>query len=365
MDEGINTFYDSRYAQWKYGGKGEVQFGSQSFAITDAERLMFESKAAVNKDQPINLEGGKFTSLNYDLVAYYKTGAWLEVVEKKLGKETFDKAMQEYYRQWQFKHPYPEDFKKVLETSSGQNLDAEFALLGKKGMLPAMERKGTKIIFPYSAKTVVSYLKDPSKNALIISPVMGANAYDKFMIGAIITNYKLPPSRFQFFAVPLYSTGAKKLNGIGKMEYSFYPSGTFKKINVFLNGSAFSMNSFEKDDGDEVTAGFQKLVPGIRFTLNEKNVRGSRNRYIQWKSFLINEESFNISYDSIFTPTDTIINQNVNTISENRTLHQLKFVVENFRTLYPYKAEFNIEHGKGFIRTAFTGNYFFNYRKEG
>ncbi len=228
-----------------------------------------------------------------------------------------------------------------------------------------MERKGTKIIFPYSAKAVVSYLKNPSKNALIFSPVMGANVYDKFMIGAVITNYKLPPSRFQFFAAPLYSTGAKKLNGIGKMEYSFYPSRTFKKINVFLNGSTFSMNSFEKEDGNEVTASFKKLVPGIRFTLNEKNVRGSRNRYIQWKTFFLNEESFNISYDSTFTPTDTTITQKVNTTSDDRTLHQLKFVVESFRALYPYKAELNIEHGKDFIRAGFTGNYFFNYPKQG
>jgi hypothetical protein len=365
LDEGINTFYDNRYARWKYGNEGEVKFGSQSFAIKDAERLLFESKAAVNKDQPINLEGDKFTNMNYNLVAYYKTGTWLELVEKKLGKATFDKAMQEYYRQWQFKHPYPEDFKKVLETASGQNLDPEFALLDKKGTLPGMERKGTKIIFPYSPKGVVSYLKDPSKNALIFSPLMGANVYDKFMIGAVISNYKLPSSRFQFFAAPLYSTGAKKLNGIGKMEYSFYPSRTFKKINVFLNGSKFSMNSFEKEDGDEVTASFQKLVPGIRFSLNEKNIRGSRNRYIQWKTFFINEESFNIFYDSTFTPTDTIITQNVNTDIEDRTLHQLKFVVENFRALYPYKAELNLEHGKDFIRAGFTGNYFFNYAKQG
>jgi len=365
MDEGINTFYDNRYTEWKYGKEGEIQFGSQSFAVKNAERLLFESKAVVNKDQPINTDGDKFTHLNYSMIAYYKTGAWLEMVEKKLGKETFDKAMQEYYRQWQFKHPYPEDFKKVLETVSGQDLDPEFALLDKKGILPGMERKGTKIIFPYSAKAVVSYLKDPSKNALIISPVMGANVYDKFMIGAVISNYKLPPSRFQFFAAPLYSTGAKKLNGIGKMEYSFYPSHTFKKINVFLNGSTFSMNSFEKEDGKEVTASFLKLVPGIRFSLIEKNVRGSRNRYIQWKTFFINEESFNISYDSTFTPTDTIITQNVNTDRDDRTLHQLKFVVESFRTLYPYKAELNLEHGKDFIRAGFTGNYFFNYPKQG
>ena len=84
-------------------------------------------------------------------------------------------------------------------------------LLDKKGTLPGMERKGTKIIFPYSPKAIVSYLKNPSKNALIISPLMGVNSYDKLMIGAVITNYKLPPSRFQFFAAPLVFNRCKKI----------------------------------------------------------------------------------------------------------------------------------------------------------
>ena len=365
MDEGINTFYDNRYSRWKYGADGELKLGSTSFAIRDAERLLFESKAAAKKDQPINTDGDKFTDLNYDLVAYYKTGAWLELIEKKLGKETFDKAMQEYFRQWQFKHPFPEDFKKVLETASGQNLNAEFALLDQKGSLPTMERKGTTIIFPFSPKAGISYLKTHPKNALLISPIIGINSYDKAMIGVGITNYKLPASRFQFLALPLYSTKAKRLNGIGKLNYSFYPDAVIKKIDLFLNASTFSMNSFEKNDGEVVTAAFQKIVPGIRFSLNQKDPRSSLHRYIQWKTFLINEDDFRISYDSVFTPTDTIITQNVNTISESRTLHQLKFVVENLRVLYPYKGELNMELGKDFIRAGFTGNYFFNYPKEG
>jgi hypothetical protein len=149
------------------------------------------------------------------------------------------------------------------------------------------------------------------------------------------------------------------------MNYSFYPDVAIKKVDLFLNASTFSMNSFEKDDGDVITAAFRKIVPGIRLTLNQKDPRSNLHRYIQWKTFLIDEEDFRFSYDSIFTPTDTIVTQNVKTISEDRTLHQLKFVVENFRTLYPYKGEFNLEHGKDFIRAAFTGNYFFNYPKEG
>src|SRR5688572_12457878 len=135
------------------------------------------------------------------------------------------------------------------------------------------------------------------------------------MIGGIITNYKIPSSRLQFLAIPLYSTGAKQLNGLGKLNYSIYRAGIISKVDFFLNASTFSMNSFEKENGDKVTARFQKLVPGIRLTLNQKNPRGHLQRYLQWKTFFLNEESFRISYDSIFMPPDTLINQSVNTVS--------------------------------------------------
>jgi hypothetical protein len=46
-------------------------------------------------------------------------------------------------------------------------------------------------------------------------------------------------------------------------------------------------------------------------------------------------------------------------------LNQLRIVIDNYRALYPYSAELKLEQTKDFIRTAFTGNYFFNYPKEG
>ena len=366
MDEGINSYYDSRFLSTSPDA-GLLQLGKyENITIEHIEDLLLDTKIAINKDQPADLVSEKYSNTNYNLVVYRKTAVWLKILEQKIGTETFDKAMQEYYRQWQFRHPYPEDLKKTIEKISGQDLSEEFALLGKKGALPGPEKKGIKTIFPFSIKSVVSYLREPSKDLLFLSPLFGVNSYDKFMIGGIITNYKLPPSRFQFFVAPMYSTRAKTVTGIGKVNYSFYPTnGPFSKLDLFLNGSTFSMDEFEKDDGEKVTASFQKLVPGIRFTLNEKDPRSFRNRYIQWKTFLVNEESFRISYDSIFMPIDTIINQVVSTNGDNTTLHQLKIVTENFRALYPYKAELKLEHGKDFIRTAFTGDYFFNYPKQG
>jgi hypothetical protein len=40
-------------------------------------------------------------------------------------------------------------------------------------------------------------------------------------------------------------------------------------------------------------------------------------------------------------------------------------VIENNRVLYPYRGELKIEQGEDFVRAGFTGNYFFNYPKEG
>src|SRR5688572_14855487 len=365
MDEGINTYYDNRYSQWKYGDEGEIKMGSGGIPLENAERIVFETFAATKKDQPINTRGEEFTGLNYNLVAYYKTGAWMELLEKKIGKELLDKAMQEYYVQWQFRHPYPEDFKKTIETVTGKDLDEEFALLDKKGTLPGMEREGWKLASPFSPKSIVSYINQPSKNVLLISPVIGFNSYDKLMVGGLFTNYKIPQSKFQFLLMPMYGTKSKKLTGFGKLNYSFYPEGFLRKVEMFFNASTFSNNEFVKDNGDIVLFGFRKLVPGMRFTFKEKNARSNMSHYIQWKTFFINEESYRISYDTIISPPDTTINQNIGVAEDSRTLNQLKIVFENSRALYPWSAEFNVEHATDFVRTAFTGRYFFNYPEEG
>jgi hypothetical protein len=185
------------------------------------------------------------------------------------------------------------------------------------------------------------------------------------MVGAVITNLKLPPSPFQYLFIPMYGTGSKTFTGLGFVNYSFYPGGVFRKIDLGASASTFSMNEFVKEDGKKKYFNYQKLVPGMRFTFNEKNPRGTFNRYIQWKTYLFTEQSYKIRYDSIFTPTDTTLKQVVGTENENRMLNQLLLVIENYRSLYPYRGELKIEQGKDFVRAAFTGKYFFNYSKEG
>ena len=348
MDEGVNTFYDDKYYSLKYGRRLAL------------ERDLFETKAVGKTDQPIELSSEKYTEPNYYLTAYYKTAEWLRYVESELGTETFNRAMQEYYQQWQFKHPEPADLKKVMEEISGRNLDSLFSYINKKGLLPNQQQKGFQFVFVGSKEMLYS-----TRKVITIGPAIGGNSYDKFMLGGFITNFGLPPSKFQFFLAPMYATGSKNFTGIGLVNHTFFTEGIFRKIELGVSASTFTMDEFVPDSGESVFLRFQKIVPGIKLTFREKNPRSHFNRYIQFKTFLVGEDALVFSRDSIFNPPDTTIVDHYDSKKVNRTLNQLMIVVENNRVLYPYRGELRIEQADDFVRTAFTGKYFFNYPKDG
>ncbi|HKB43663.1 MAG TPA: hypothetical protein VKC90_04715, partial [Chitinophagaceae bacterium] len=225
---------------------------------------------------------------------------------------------------------------------------------------------GTKPVFVLQTKKINSYLLSLSKDLLLFGPALGANSYDKFMIGGFVANLKLPPSRFQFFLAPMYATGSKKFTGIGFINHSFYPDGIFRKIDIGINASTFSYNEFPKLNGEKINFSFTKVSPELKLTFRQKDARSTLNKFIQWRTYFINEQTYgSIFYDTIINIPDTTINQVVPVISENRVLNQFKLVMENYRALYPYRGELKIEQGKDFVRAAFTGKYFFNYAKQG
>ena len=351
MDEGINSYYENSYHKKKY-----AHYSDKS------ERVFLETLIAEKKDQPVETVSEKFTAANYGLVAYYKTSRWIAWLEKYIGSVTFNTSMQEYFRQWQYKHPQPEDFKKVLESVSGKNLDSAFNLLAKKGYLPGTTKSGTLLQGPLG---LVTNKNIAVKNAITILPVLGFNSYDKLMAGITITNMRMPPNRFQFLFAPLYSTGAKSFTGIGFVNLGFYPAKIFHKIDIGVSGSAFTANQVTDASGAKTYLRFSKIVPGVRFTLPEKNPRSHLLRYVQFKTYLVSEDALRFYRDTLIVSTDTTISTKFNSISQNRTLHQLQVVIENSRVLYPYRGELKIEQGKDFVRTAFTGKYFFNYPKQG
>jgi hypothetical protein len=130
MDEGMNSAVELRYMRERYPN-GKPGFGlpgeKKLFAhVTDAHRFQSEAiyrlNARRNLDQPIELGSEFYTQINYGGIVYSKTALVFDHLLAYLGEEVFDRCMHAYYEEWKFKHPQPEDVRKVFERESGKEL---------------------------------------------------------------------------------------------------------------------------------------------------------------------------------------------------------------------------------------------------
>lgn len=125
MDEGLNSYYDHRYSRRYYGQAG---FGYlPDFLMNTSEMDIFELaylyQARRRLNQPPETPSDELSEINYFLGAYEAPAKALFYLENYLGAERFDSIMQAYYRQWAFRHPQPEDFRRAVEEGSGKELD--------------------------------------------------------------------------------------------------------------------------------------------------------------------------------------------------------------------------------------------------
>jgi len=376
MDEGMNNYYKGRYAYepvtTNTTKKQEANLVSERMPENKKDFLL-RNLVAEKKDQPIETSSEKFSAANYEAVAYYKASQWMKWVETKLGTTLFDSCMREYYRRWKFKHPYPEDFKAVFEQVSKIDLEEEFISLktDSKGVnfysdnhLQTLNTPFNKQLADQSKRTTkltaFFSFKDTDKYKYIFaSPAIGYNKYDKLMIGAMLHNYTLPEEKFQFLIAPMYGTGSKQFNGVGRLDYKLHQGNNGEQFTLSLAAASFNGDAFTDSTGKKNFLRFSKIVPQLKYVFANNNPRSQVLKYLQWKTFFIAEESL------LFT-RDTINDADVITYPvNNRYVNQLKFVIENNRVLYPYNASLQADQGKNFVRIAFTGNYFFNYAKGG
>lgn len=343
MDEGFNSFYERKYTAQKYGPQPQW------------EKLLFLTTARQHKDQAIANTSETLTATNYMLSSYYKTAEWLRFIEQQMGERSFQRMMQEYFENLKFQHPQPKDFKTLLQ-KHWPGTDAAWQYLHQTGLLPHQELNAFQVITPFRPATFQAYLLHPKKHTLLVLPAVGYNKYDGLMIGGLFSNYKLPPAKLQYVAVPLYATDSKQWNGIGQIQYSHLPNNNLQRIDLGILGARFSKNHHLDSNGQKVFETFYKISPSVKVTF-KSNIKNSQEKWIEARTYLIGEKDFSHftikSTDSLFY-VDSFR-------TTNRYINQLTYQVTDYRSLYPYHYQWQLQQGKGFYRLNFTGNYFFNY----
>jgi len=134
LDEGVNTYEHLRVEALtnpQAGILGDVgvsakatkAFGLENLPGSAFNMAPYQMLASHGVDQPVQGPSSPaYSGINYGATVYFKTAALLNYLAGYLGQDVFDRAMQAYYSEWQFRHPYPEDMQVVFERSTGQKL---------------------------------------------------------------------------------------------------------------------------------------------------------------------------------------------------------------------------------------------------
>lgn len=167
MDEGMNTYYEYRYFEEKYPGILGIRqkpvdvsenqaglfkaFGIDQFDLLDQYQIGYIIGHSVGIDQPLSLPAGAYSSINYGIMVYMKTGVAFKMLEAYWGQEKFDRILHAYYQTWKFKHPDPKEIRVVLERESGEDLTWFFEglLTTDEGLdiaLQSVKKEGNEIV---------------------------------------------------------------------------------------------------------------------------------------------------------------------------------------------------------------------------
>jgi hypothetical protein len=302
--------------------------------------------------QPVNTAAPLLSSQNDSLIPEEKAGLWLMQLQETLGYKRFDAQMLRYISQWQFRHPYPEDFKKNMDSAGEMNLSPLFDKLNNsQSFYTDSLRRKTKPAFIFSVKNSGRY------NYLGLAPIPAYNRYDGFMLGALIHNINLPENRIEFLFTPLYAFGSKMPEGLGRISYSWHPDARFSRISVGFNGGRFNTNKATDSTGKQIFENFVKLVPYIRLDFKSTSPRSTVNKWMDFKTYLITEKSFG---QFSISSKDSLIHPN-SVSTDFRYVNQLSFNLRDSRALYPYGFRLEIQQSELFYRINLHADYFLNY----
>lgn len=114
LDEGVNTFWESRIMSHYYG-KNASLIDLPFLKFSDLSMGRTSYTASASKQVISNNEfSWNYPHGTYGIMSYNKAATWLHTMMGIVGEETTDEIFREYYRKWAFKHPSGKDFISVV-----------------------------------------------------------------------------------------------------------------------------------------------------------------------------------------------------------------------------------------------------------
>ena len=122
MDEGFTSWAESRCMAHLFADPMKPASNPHQWAYSG-----YINHHLSGNEEPLITHADHYkTNRAYGVAAYSKGEVFVEQLGAILGPKMRDEGMRTYFKEWRFKHPGPNDFKRVMERTSGLELDWYF-----------------------------------------------------------------------------------------------------------------------------------------------------------------------------------------------------------------------------------------------
>ena len=190
----------------------------------------------------------------------------------------------------------------------------------------------TKGLFKKAEKLQIKLLgglETGERRKLFLTPTLGGNMHDGFMLGAAFYNSFIPQKALEFVVMPMYGFGSGKLVGTGDLNYTMFPkSDKFRHVKVGVN-----VKSFSKRDNDEqdYAERYLRIMPRAELKF-KPSATSTLSQYVRARGSLIQEEFALTDINGDFGEMNT----------QDRTFYELGYELANNRVKNPYSFKVNL-----------------------
>lgn len=180
-NEALYPWMDEGFTDFSSNESMTAMFNQDKTKAHDGSYRGYFALVNSGLQEPISQHSDHYnTNRAYGTAAYSMGTVFLHQLKYVMGEEVFYKAMRRYYNTWKFKHPEPNDFIRIMEKTSGLQLNwyMNYWVNTTKridyGIKSVIEKDGSTLItlerlgdFPMPIDLLVTY-KDGSKEMLYI-----------------------------------------------------------------------------------------------------------------------------------------------------------------------------------------------------
>ncbi len=236
MDEGLNSFNELRYMRKKYPSlrlldEFAPRLSGRFFNIGHYKQkaqyeLSYLINARRNLDQKIELPAAQYTELNYGGVVYSKTALVFDYLMAYIGEEKMNKIMHRYFDTYKFKHPQPNNLRKIIEEETEKPMTWFF-----DGLINSTKKLDYKII---AVKERKDFTEITIKN---VNNIKGPVCISAVNEGKVIANVwydgfygkrklSFPPENYDSYRID----GLLEMPEINRKNNTIRTKGLFKKV---------------------------------------------------------------------------------------------------------------------------------------